>query len=189
MTACHACSSEAKYRCPGCGTQSCSLACVKKHKEATQCSGKRDVTAFRAIGEFDDASVVSDYHFLEAGLRSLLPAGMQRARENSSSYDARRKLLRWRVELRFGRAGITHVEAAVGDRTSLRALLEALRSYSREGVGALRVLLPLQQRPANDPRFVLLPLDASLGESLRSHVVTCAVDGCTEGSTNPRLNT
>jgi len=39
VTTCHSCSSEAKYRCPACSILSCSVACVKSHKEINNCNG------------------------------------------------------------------------------------------------------------------------------------------------------
>ncbi|KAF3337290.1 putative box C/D snoRNA protein [Carex littledalei] len=54
-----------KYRCPGCGLLSCSLPCVKSHKERLQCTGKRPRTDFIPISQFDDKALLSDYNFLE----------------------------------------------------------------------------------------------------------------------------
>ncbi|KAL1022766.1 hypothetical protein UPYG_G00032020 [Umbra pygmaea] len=56
---------EAKYRCPGCLKHSCSLACVKKHKEQSGCSGLRDKTAYVALSKMDEMNLLSDYRFLE----------------------------------------------------------------------------------------------------------------------------
>ncbi|XP_033821084.2 box C/D snoRNA protein 1 [Periophthalmus magnuspinnatus] len=56
---------EAKYTCPRCLTHSCSLFCVKKHKEDTGCSGVRDKTTFVALSQFDEMNLLSDYRFLE----------------------------------------------------------------------------------------------------------------------------
>ncbi|XP_047192914.1 N(G),N(G)-dimethylarginine dimethylaminohydrolase 1 isoform X2 [Scophthalmus maximus] len=58
-------SEEAKYRCPACLTHSCSLVCVKKHKEDSGCSGVRDKTAFVSLTQFDEMALLSDYRFLE----------------------------------------------------------------------------------------------------------------------------
>jgi hypothetical protein len=48
-----------KYKCPGCGVRSCGLECVKAHKTRTNCSGKRNRTAFVPISEFDDNVLIS----------------------------------------------------------------------------------------------------------------------------------
>ncbi|XP_019953866.1 box C/D snoRNA protein 1 [Paralichthys olivaceus] len=58
-------SEEAKYRCPACLTHSCSLLCVKKHKEKSGCSGVRDKAAFVSLSQFDEMALLSDYRFLE----------------------------------------------------------------------------------------------------------------------------
>ncbi|KAH9546410.1 hypothetical protein CY35_12G093800 [Sphagnum magellanicum] len=58
-----------KYKCPGCGVRSCGLECVKAHKTRTNCSGKRNRTAFVPISEFDDNVLISDYNLLEEILR------------------------------------------------------------------------------------------------------------------------
>lgn len=66
LTRCGMCDTEeARYRCPGCMTHSCSLVCVKKHKVETGCSGVRDKTAFVRLSEFDEINLLSDYRFLE----------------------------------------------------------------------------------------------------------------------------
>ncbi|XP_057698160.1 box C/D snoRNA protein 1 [Corythoichthys intestinalis] len=56
---------EAKYKCPACLTLSCSLLCVKKHKEESRCSGVRNKTAFVNLSQFDEITLLSDYRFLE----------------------------------------------------------------------------------------------------------------------------
>lgn len=57
---CASCHKEAaKYRCPACGTASCSVGCVKAHKQATGCTGKRKRTDFVPLSEFNDDNLVS----------------------------------------------------------------------------------------------------------------------------------
>uniref|UniRef100_A0A4W6FNP2 Box C/D snoRNA protein 1 n=1 Tax=Lates calcarifer TaxID=8187 RepID=A0A4W6FNP2_LATCA len=66
LSNCGVCGSEeAKYRCPGCLTHSCSMLCVKKHKDDSGCSGVRDKTAFVRLSQFDEMALLSDYRFLE----------------------------------------------------------------------------------------------------------------------------
>lgn len=66
LSSCVVCGSEeARYTCPRCLIHSCSLLCVKKHKEDTSCSGVRDKTAFVALSHFDEMTLLSDYRFLE----------------------------------------------------------------------------------------------------------------------------
>jgi hypothetical protein len=52
-------SAESKYTCPGCQHRTCSLACVKQHKAASACSGKRDRLAFVPLKDFDDRNLLS----------------------------------------------------------------------------------------------------------------------------------
>ena len=61
---CH--ESTAKYKCPGCLVQTCSLPCVKQHKANSGCSGQRDKTAYVAMKDFTDLNLLSGKsgHFL-----------------------------------------------------------------------------------------------------------------------------
>ncbi|KAM9848574.1 box C/D snoRNA protein 1 [Aulostomus maculatus] len=66
LSSCGVCGSEdAKYRCPACLRYTCSLLCVKKHKEDSRCSGVRSKTAFVMLSEFDEMALLNDYRFLE----------------------------------------------------------------------------------------------------------------------------
>lgn len=56
----------------------------------------------------------------------LMPVGMQRQKENTSYYDARRKRIAWRVELMFPHFGIHHTEAAVPETASIHSILARL---------------------------------------------------------------
>lgn len=49
-----------KYKCPGCSIRSCSLPCVKAHKQRTGCTGKRQQqTEFVPLSKFDDNLLLS----------------------------------------------------------------------------------------------------------------------------------
>lgn len=54
-----------KYKCPGCSLRSCSLPCVKAHKQRTGCTGKRPLTNYLPLSQFDDNVLLSDYNMLE----------------------------------------------------------------------------------------------------------------------------
>ncbi|KAG9444012.1 hypothetical protein H6P81_015352 [Aristolochia fimbriata] len=56
---------ESKYNCPGCSIRTCSLPCVKSHKQRTNCNGKRNRTEFVPLSKFDDNLLISDYNLLE----------------------------------------------------------------------------------------------------------------------------
>ncbi|KAF7842948.1 Box C/D snoRNA protein 1 [Senna tora] len=65
-TPCEECKSNPSiYKCPGCSIRSCSLPCVKAHKQRTGCTGKRNQTQFVPISQFDDNLLLSDYNLLE----------------------------------------------------------------------------------------------------------------------------
>jgi len=76
---------ESKYKCPGCDTRTCGLACVKSHKEKLSCDGKRKRTAFVGMKEFSDRHLRSDMRFLEdLGRESGAAARKRRAVEGDS---------------------------------------------------------------------------------------------------------
>lgn len=61
-----------KYKCPRCGTRTCSLACIKKHKAWSECTGERDATAYIAPSKLrTPAGVDHDYNFLHGIERSV----------------------------------------------------------------------------------------------------------------------
>jgi len=80
---CHECrANPALYQCPRCSFRSCSLPCCQAHKRRTQCNGRRDKTQFLKMSQMNDATLKSDYLFLEeivgrvdAGKRLLRSAG------------------------------------------------------------------------------------------------------------------
>ncbi|KAH6615287.1 HIT finger domain-containing protein [Boeremia exigua] len=63
---------ESKYKCPGCSARTCSLPCVKRHKQWAQCSGKRDPTKYVKKSELaTPAGIDHDYNFLSGIERDL----------------------------------------------------------------------------------------------------------------------
>lgn len=60
-------SNDFKYKCPACGTKTCSLVCVKKHKLQFECSGHVDATKYVPMSNIKEDSnvlVQRDYNFL-----------------------------------------------------------------------------------------------------------------------------
>uniref|UniRef100_A0A915B982 Box C/D snoRNA protein 1 n=1 Tax=Parascaris univalens TaxID=6257 RepID=A0A915B982_PARUN len=56
-----------KYRCPRCSLRTCSLPCLKLHKEQLKCNGQRDPATFGAIkrlADFTASIAVNDRKFL-----------------------------------------------------------------------------------------------------------------------------
>jgi len=62
---CSLCQNHAKYRCPRCALRTCSVDCVKAHKEVSGCTGIRDRTAYIALNKFTEMDLQSDYRLLE----------------------------------------------------------------------------------------------------------------------------
>ncbi|XXG97807.1 Carbon-nitrogen hydrolase [Hypoxylon texense] len=61
-----------KYRCPRCGTRTCSLTCVTKHKKWSSCNGERDPTIYIPREKLKtDAGIDHDYNFLTKIERSV----------------------------------------------------------------------------------------------------------------------
>ncbi|KAF7815368.1 Box C/D snoRNA protein 1 [Senna tora] len=80
-TPCEECKSNPSiYKCPGCSIRSCSLPCVKAHKQRTGCTGKRNQTQFVPISQFDDNLLLSDYNLLEDMKRVAESAHRMRTR-------------------------------------------------------------------------------------------------------------
>ncbi|XP_064649757.1 box C/D snoRNA protein 1-like [Lineus longissimus] len=67
--ACH--ENTAKYKCPRCSIQTCSLKCCEQHKKDAGCNGQRDKTAYVPVKDFTDMNLLSDYRLLEDLDRSL----------------------------------------------------------------------------------------------------------------------
>lgn len=61
-----------KYRCPRCRTETCSQACVEKHKQRASCSGKRDPAAYLKKGQLATPSGLDqDYNYLKNVERNI----------------------------------------------------------------------------------------------------------------------
>ncbi|KAI1245227.1 hypothetical protein MGN70_012117 [Eutypa lata] len=61
-----------KYKCPRCGTRTCSLPCIKKHKNWSSCNGERDPTVYIPVSKLrTDAGIDHDYNFLTKIERSV----------------------------------------------------------------------------------------------------------------------
>ncbi|KAJ4314769.1 hypothetical protein N0V84_008704 [Fusarium piperis] len=61
-----------KYKCPRCSIRTCSLACIKKHKAWSECTGERDATAYIPPSKLHTAAGVDhDYNFLHGIERSV----------------------------------------------------------------------------------------------------------------------
>ncbi|KAG5007319.1 hypothetical protein JHK85_025861 [Glycine max] len=120
-TLCEECKSNpSKYTCPGCSLHSCSLPCVKSHKDRTGCSGKRNQTQFLPLSKFDDNVLLSDYKLLEEVKRVAESA--QRMRNKLGIY-AYFRLPRYLRSLKNA-AGSRRTKLLVDENTSFYSILE-----------------------------------------------------------------
>lgn len=62
---CCICGEAALYTCPGCSRRTCSITCVRVHKNDFSCSGVRDVAVQVPLSDFTDSQLQRDYRFLE----------------------------------------------------------------------------------------------------------------------------
>jgi len=84
--------SSPRYRCPGCSTTSCSLACVTAHKQQSGCTGKRPRSTYVPLHSFTANQLQHDLFFLEEVARNtqttqrhpLLPHNSQQQRNTRS---------------------------------------------------------------------------------------------------------
>lgn len=53
------------YTCPRCSLKTCSLQCVKAHKQAFSCSGIRDRAAYVPMNQYGWGKMMDDYTYLE----------------------------------------------------------------------------------------------------------------------------
>lgn len=127
-----------QYQCPRCSFRSCSLACCQAHKQRTQCTGKRDRTAFVKVGEMTDATLQNDYHFLEDVIGRL---------------DANQRFLRQS-------GGAKRQRRAEEHDTDAHILLQAARK--QDGIAPKRLILPMQNGQASNSE----PSDRTTGRGL-----------------------
>lgn len=146
---CHTCGNRGKYVCPACSARSCSLECVKKHKENTKCTGQVDPTEFVPKQKlFTPTGLDRDYNFLQtisrqitvhkqdtsqkvykprdqwrAGVRvRAMGPGMSRVTKNKSKWNNQAKVFEWTTEFKLGLEGKDSKYLQVPDSTKVSAL-------------------------------------------------------------------
>jgi hypothetical protein len=68
---------KSKYTCPKCAFRTCSLPCVKLHKEANNCDGQRKpFEVVKKFSQFDDNISVKDQEYLTT-LKSAVSGGIR----------------------------------------------------------------------------------------------------------------
>lgn len=108
---------EPKYKCPGCSARTCSLPCVKRHKQRADCSGKRDPTKFVKRSELaTPAGIDHDYNFLSGIERDLEKSDKSVAERGLDvGFDSRPKGDRsQRMDHQFSAAGVKVIRAPKG---------------------------------------------------------------------------
>ncbi|KAF2894344.1 hypothetical protein ILUMI_11822 [Ignelater luminosus] len=79
---CEVCScNPAKYACPKCEVKTCSLRCVKIHKQELECDGTRDKTKYIPLNKFTNLDLSSDYRLLEELTRNVISLKRNPARK------------------------------------------------------------------------------------------------------------
>ncbi|KAI9311696.1 hypothetical protein BX666DRAFT_1994556 [Dichotomocladium elegans] len=96
---CQVCNTQvSKYTCPRCQMRTCSVACVKQHKQDNNCSGERSKTHFVARDQYNYSTMMSDYVYLEdVGRQSDT---LIRERMRSDALEPRQKVFRDRALLK-----------------------------------------------------------------------------------------
>ncbi|KAF9284391.1 hypothetical protein BGZ74_001742 [Mortierella antarctica] len=82
----------AKYKCPGCFCQTCSLKCSKQHKLDTTCSGVRSRTHFVERKQYSEKDMMSDYNFLEEVGRTVDNAARDNIKLDHGNNPNRKKI-------------------------------------------------------------------------------------------------
>ncbi|KAG0085419.1 hypothetical protein BGZ93_001976 [Podila epicladia] len=82
----------AKYKCPGCFCQTCSLKCSKQHKLDTTCSGVRSRTHFVERKQYSEQDMMSDYNFLEEVGRTVDNAARDNIKLDHGNNPNRKKI-------------------------------------------------------------------------------------------------
>ncbi|GFS75061.1 hypothetical protein NPIL_576091 [Nephila pilipes] len=188
---CSTCEEPSKYRCPKCSTLSCSLNCVKAHKEKSGCDGVRDKTAFVPLDEFTDRHFKSDYHFLEDALRTIDNA--QRTKRNFGFMNFLPPKLKcicmvffsdgkifWKLEWVFPLCNLTYSDTRVDEEQLIDECLDKyllldseddfngeLDYYRSIGHKDVSVIMKDENTPANETRYFELKKKKSLKENFQ----------------------
>lgn len=107
-----------KYTCPRCGTHTCSLPCVKKHKVRALCSGVRNSAEYRKRADLaTPSSIDKDFNFISGVERSLVRAESDAVTSGVNLAPARRlnaRDARPKVEIEIEERGVTVIRAPKG---------------------------------------------------------------------------
>uniref|UniRef100_A0A3Q0RPZ9 HIT-type domain-containing protein n=1 Tax=Amphilophus citrinellus TaxID=61819 RepID=A0A3Q0RPZ9_AMPCI len=157
---------EAKYRCPACLTHSCSLPCVKKHKDVSGCSGVRNKTAFVTLSQFDEMALLS-------GEQLLCLAYSLHSKQN---HFATKTLF----DFKLASNHVLTTFEMVSDNQTLKQILSAyihptesdpvtrqkLKMYVQAPFDHVKVFMKVEGRKANSVRYHELDIEKSLRDNL-----------------------
>ncbi|GER45178.1 HIT-type Zinc finger family protein [Striga asiatica] len=135
-------SNPSKYKCPGCSLRSCSLPCVNSHKKRTASTGKRPVTSFVPIAQFDHNLLISDYNMFEDVKRVAewaqrmrvklcgyshfkLPFSLKNLKNAEAAVSFKwNKFISWTIEWRFHSTDVVLVDRGIHENTTLSSVIE-----------------------------------------------------------------
>ncbi|ERF74285.1 hypothetical protein EPUS_01972 [Endocarpon pusillum Z07020] len=112
-----------KYKCPRCTIQTCSLACVKRHKLWSQCSGTRDPAAYRKRHQLaTPSSFDQDFNFITRVERTIERAGDEAQERGIALSEERRKRVKGeaRRDVEIGQRGAIVLRAPPGMSRALQ---------------------------------------------------------------------
>uniref|UniRef100_A0A3B5REJ2 Box C/D snoRNA protein 1 n=1 Tax=Xiphophorus maculatus TaxID=8083 RepID=A0A3B5REJ2_XIPMA len=194
-SSCGVCGSEeAKYKCPACLTHTCSLLCVKKHKDDSGCSGVRNKTAFVTLSHFDEMTLLSGENLLckifhkEDFKRNIYLDNFSKATRFFFFFKLiyifcilfREKKFLWYLKLIFPQSSSEFSQRRVSDSQTLIQILTAyihptesdpvtrqkLKMYVHHQFEHVKVFMKAEGRKANSVRYHELDIEKSLRDNL-----------------------
>eukprot|EP00371_Babesia_bovis_P002012 XP_001610659.1 hypothetical protein [Babesia bovis T2Bo] len=154
---CCLCDSGAKYRCPGCLRNTCSLTCVSAHKEKYGCSGRKQ-PGYIPVSEMTTQTLTKDAAFLDEVSRAIESTSRAFVHRQVAANSVASKQFSERSSLRQGI-----------ERIFLRALNNkekfAVPDHYRD-LANLMALLPDLDTPITDRKYFTCDLDDSLRSNL-----------------------
>uniref|UniRef100_A0A3B5LKS9 Box C/D snoRNA protein 1 n=1 Tax=Xiphophorus couchianus TaxID=32473 RepID=A0A3B5LKS9_9TELE len=185
-SSCGVCGSEeAKYKCPACLTHTCSLLCVKKHKDDSGCSGVRNKTAFVTLSHFDEMTLLNVAFIL------TFCGGFPKAGNKMNTFIYflliyifcilfREKQFLWYLKLIFPQSSSEFSQRRVSDSQTLIQILTAyihptesdpvtrqkLKMYVHHQFEHVKVFMKAEGRKANSVRYHELDIEKSLRDNL-----------------------
>lgn len=120
-----------KYRCPRCLRSTCSLACIKQHKQLFQCDGQVERSSYKSLNQLHDSDIIKDYSLLQDVAHTI----------DGSRRNPVLQLLNKHVQNKRS-IGINNRVSALEDDSSQRSDASASKSAQRAGTDLIRQSLP-----------------------------------------------